>query len=265
MTPAEILERSQWDLFWLPPDVTVLDRPDLLLLTTPRPVVYLNAVLRTRSTDPRALVAEVTGRALSVTPRWMVPDTFPRGPLEAALTAAGWSPGVRHEVRVLPVDAWTGRARVEVRPVLDRDTLLDCLSVAQRAFGSPDRGWTEDSLTADLRQCRDGARVRRFVAYLEGAPASSGGLTAYPELGFGLLWGGGTVPEARGRGAYAAVLHARLEAARHMGLGLVGLYAVEHTSGPIVARQGFREEGEMWFWAPPRPVPVQEGPTGSGP
>lgn len=246
MTPADLLERSQWDLFWVPPDAAVVDRPDLLLVSCPRPVAYLNAVLRTRTDDPAALAAEVEARNPGA--RWMVPDTFDRRPLEAALGARGWRPGKRHEVRVLPVAAWTRAPAVEVRRVEDRATLVDALSAAARGFGAPPGGWTEDSLALDLRACTEGARVRRFVAYVDGAPAASGGLTAFPALGFGLLWAGATVPEARGRGAYAAVLAARVQEARRMGLTSVGLYAVEDTSAPIVARLGFRMEGEMWFW-----------------
>lgn len=246
MTPADQLERSQWDLFWLPPDATTVDRPDLLLVSCPRPVAYLNGVLRTRTSDAPALVAEVSAR--NPRARWMVTDTHDRRPLEAALGAAGWSAGVRHEVRVLPVEAWRRDHTVEVRQVVDLATLRDCVSVADRGFGGTG-AVDETSLDLDLRACTVGTRVRRFVAYLDGVPVASGGLTAFPELKFGLLWAGATVPEARGRGAYAAVLGARVEMARRMGLGTVGLYAVEDTSAPIVARHGFRMEGEMWFWA----------------
>lgn len=249
MTPADLLERSQWDLFWLPPDTTVIDRPDLLLVTSPRPVAYLNTVLRARAATPDlpALIDEVEAWSMGTTPRWMVTDTFDRAPLEAALASQGYAPGESHEVRALPVDGWAHRGGAEVRRVTTRETLLDCVEVSERAFGGG-KSWTEASLAADLRQCTHGTRVSRFVGYVDGKPAASGGLTAFPELGFGLLWAGCAVPELRGRGAYSAVLGARIERARELGLTWVGLYARGSTSAPIVARMGFHHHGGMTFW-----------------
>ena len=61
-------------------------------------------------------------------------------------------------------------------------------------------------------------------------PVSGGGLNLYPDLGFGFLWAGGTVPDGRGRGAYRALLGARVQAARDAGLRAVGLYARVNTS-----------------------------------
>jgi GNAT superfamily N-acetyltransferase len=251
MTPAERLERTQWDLFWLPPDTTVVDRPELLLVTCPRPVRYLNTVLRTRASPERlpALVAQAkaTGRPI----RWQVPDTIARAPLEAALSAAGWTPSDDHEARVLPVDTWRSRRPVAVRRVQDLATLRDCVTVAGAAFGRPDTS-TDAELTFDLRACVDGTRVSRFVAYdADGSPLASGGLTAFPALGFGLLWAGGTAPHGRGRGAYTALLDARVQRAKQLGLAMVGLYAKRDTSAPIVARQGFAAVGEMRFWDRP--------------
>ena len=57
-----------------------------------------------------------------------------------------------------------------------------------------------------------------------------------------------TVREGRGRGAYAAVVAARLHEAARAGCGLVGMYAREGTSAPIVERQGFEKHGPMVTW-----------------
>lgn len=246
MTDAERLEQSQWDLFWIPADAHVTERTELLLVRCDRPVGYLNVVLRGRSP---ALVDEVAGVFGPGRGRWMVTDTAPRASLQDALAARGWQPGARHEVRTLPVDAVSAPPAFEVRTVRDMPTLLDCVRVADAGFGVT-TSHTPGSLALDLRQCVAGARVRRVVAYDGDVPVACGGLTAFPSLGFGLLWAGCTVPEARGRGAYRAVLAARIAHARALGLRVVGLYAREDTSAPIVARQGFRLGGEMHFWAP---------------
>ncbi|MCK6502681.1 hypothetical protein L6R53_04675 [Myxococcota bacterium] len=254
MSADEVLARTQWDLFWLPPDVDVVDRPDLLLLRCEREVPALNVVLRARGApaDLPALVAEVQGRLAGRPARWTVGPLEPGAALEAALHAAGWSPGHLHHGFTLPVDrpAPPSRVGVRARAVTDMAGLRDWLWVAERAFGEP-RGHDPVELEQFLAACTGaGARVRRVVAYdaETGAPLSAGGLTLFPDLGFGFLWAGGTVPEGRGRGAYSAVLAARMELARRAGATAVGLYAREGTSAPIVARLGFARHGAMTFW-----------------
>jgi len=135
-------------------------------------------------------------------------------------------------------------------------SLRDCTGVIGRAFPGG-RAFTQMELEHDLRNCTGpNARVQRFVAYDDksGRPLSSGGMTLYPALGFGLLWAGGTIPEARGRGAYAAILGARIKRARELGFDYVGLYAMVNTSAPIVLRHGFRAYGSMTYWERSRSV-----------
>ncbi len=250
MTPAAMLERSQWDGFWLPPDVTVVDRPELLLRTCPRPAPHLNAVVRTRAdgTNAAALVAEVEGHFRGRRGRWMLPDTFDSVVLIGALAGAGWRENEHYEVRALPVEEWHRSARVVAAPVDSMARLRDAVRVGNAAFGRVETS-TDAELAQDLRACVEGGRVHRFVAYdADGAAMATGGLTAFADLGFGLLWGGGALPNARGKGAYSAVLGARIERAKALGLTTVGLYAKRETSAPIVARMGFRAAGEMRDW-----------------
>jgi hypothetical protein len=252
--PGDILERTQWDYFWVPGDVEVTDRPELLYYSCPRNVPILNAVLRTRA-NPRdlpALIEEVGRAHRGRRSRWFVRDLLASTPLKEALTAAGYAPAVPTFASAIDVGQYAPRAseNIVVRRVSDMTDLRDCVSVIDRAFPGG-RAFTGEELERDLRHCtEEGTRVRRFVAYdaTSSRPLSSGGLTLFPALGFGLLWAGGTVPEARGRGAYSAVVAARIRAAREAGLSYVGLYAVADTSAPIVARQGFQRYGGMTYW-----------------
>ena len=148
-------------------------------------------------------------------------------------------------------DRWRIRADVEVRRVQDPTTLRDAIDVARLSFGRDVEEITEERVRDELGQCAGpDARVRRFVAYdrATGAPLSSGGMNLFPGLGLGFFWGGGTVPEGRGRGAYAAVVAARLQDAAQAGCGLVGMYARVGTSAPIVERQGFEKHGPLVTW-----------------
>jgi hypothetical protein len=113
------------------------------------------------------------------------------------------------------------------------------------------RPLTESDLRDQLHECtRENARVHRFVAYDEatGEPISSGGMTLFPDLRFAFLWAGCTVPEARGRGAYRAILAARSRRAASRGMTHAGLYAMVDTSAPIVERLGFQRYGPMTYW-----------------
>ena len=83
MTPAERLERTQWDYFWVPEDVTVVDRPELLYYTCQRPSPYLNTVLRARG-EPAVMLSEV--HALPARMRWMITDTWDNARLVRALS-----------------------------------------------------------------------------------------------------------------------------------------------------------------------------------
>lgn len=249
MTPAARIERTQWDLFWIPPDVTRVDRPELLFVSCARPSPYLNTVLRTRVSvaDVPRVIAEVEAAMAGRRARWLVPDTIDRAPLLRELRARGWAAADRHEVRALQVSAWERSAPVDVRAVDTMARMRDLCTVTDAAFGRAGAR-SEEELALDLRACTEGTRVHRFVAYDRGVPVAAGGLTAFPDLGFGLLWAGGVVPGARGRGAYTAVLGARIARARALGLREVGLYARAETSAPIVARLGFGSFGEMEYW-----------------
>ena len=257
--PNHLLEHALWDSFWVPPDVTVVDRPEVLILHCPRPIPYLNTVLRTRAPAERiaALIAEARGLHGRCS-RWIVTDTFDSRPLAEELDRADYRPAEHHEARAIQVDAFRPRPRsaVTVRAVDSMARLREQNAVADRAFDMsvPE---TEEALAAALAQCTaPGARMYRYVGYDDADQAiAAGGLTWYSELRFCLLWGGGTIPEARGRGAYSAVLAARIQRARELGATHVGLYARKTTSAPIVERLGFQRWGEMTYWKWP-----DEGP-----
>jgi len=256
MRPDDILEMTQWDYFWVPGDVRVTDRPELLYYSCLRDVPMLNVVTRTRAESERlpALIEEVSRTHENVRSRWLVRDLPSWEPLQRALDAAGYAPKIHTFASAIDVKEYEPRSAegIVVRQVLDMQTLRDSVAVMGQAFGGS-RAMTDEELARDLENCTQGTRVQRFVAYDEATmePVSSGGITLFPALRFGFLWAGGTIPEARGRGAYSAILKARIDRARELGFEYVGLYAVTDTSGPIVYRQGFQRYGTMTYWERP--------------
>lgn len=228
----------------------------------------LNTATRTRA-EPKALhdlIDEVSRAHHDVRSRWLVRDLASSDPLKNALATARYAPTVQTYASAINVREYAPRKvdNIVVRQVLDMPGLRDCVAVIDQAFPGT-RSFTDEELERDLSHCvAADSRVQRFVAYdsKSNRPVSSGGMTIFRALGFGLLWAGGTIPEARGRGAYSAVLTARVNKARDLGLTYVGLYAVADTSAPIVLRRGFKRYGTMTYWE--RPRPFRGGSTAGG-
>ena len=87
-----------------------------------------------------------------------------------------------------------------MRPVVDRETLEDWHHVHTRVFGGarPDDSAFEVELEREVGQVRAGTGMS-VVGYLDGSPVGAAGVSLVD--GWARLWGGSTLPEARGRGA----------------------------------------------------------------
>jgi hypothetical protein len=119
---------------------------------------------------------------------------------------------------------------VEVRRVETDDEWFDAERIAAIAFGEK---------TVPVRRAyTPNPASPIYLAYLDGAPAARGS-ASYSEHGV-TLFGGATLPEARGRGAYRALVAARWEDAVARGTPVLVTQA-SPMSHPILARLGFRE------------------------
>jgi 8-oxo-dGTP pyrophosphatase MutT (NUDIX family) len=87
------------------------------------------------------------------------------------------------------------------------------------------------------------ARQRfRFLARIDGRVVGTGGVTVEGQVA--RLWGAAVHPDARGRGAYRAILAARLEIAARRGARFALVKARSGTSAPILRRAGFVAHGQ---------------------
>ena len=122
---------------------------------------------------------------------------------------------------------------LEVRAIRNAADWTDARRASERAFGAGE-GWREEEFA---RHASDPGWVA-LVAYWGGLPVASARLEMPPGRPFAGLWGGGTVPEFRGRGIYRALVAARAEIARKAGYRFLTVDALP-TSRPILERLGF--------------------------
>jgi len=124
-------------------------------------------------------------------------------------------------------EAPSGAPAVEVRRAESEDDFRLAAHIASEVFGTP-----------YFNPGPGGSESAVYIAYVDGRPAGRAtGL--FSEHGV-TLSGGAVLPDARGRGAYRALVHARWNDAVARGTPLAATDAGSK-SRPILARMGFRE------------------------
>lgn len=226
---------------WLRPESQILDEPDWFQVRTPSATSGMlnsvrRAILQPDQVDSR--VAEVLADHASrrATVHWTVSELCRPLDLSERLIAHGFTrtgrtDGMFRDTSPLPMPA--GVTVQEIGP----EGLEDYLTVAVR-------GWSLDAVAGEETR-RDLARsladpndaLSYYVARVDGEPAGAGVLKQMP--GRGYLLGSSVTPQARGRGAYRALVSARLAALAAEHVPLATIVALEQTSAPICRRLGF--------------------------
>ncbi|WP_189548887.1 GNAT family N-acetyltransferase [Streptomyces lavendofoliae] len=124
---------------------------------------------------------------------------------------------------------------IEIRPVTDAAGVALMAEVHERAFGTDSAGLRRRVL--DRLAARPDT-VAAVVAMAGDRPVSSARLELPPGTAFAGLWGGGTVPEWRGRGVYRALVAHRARIASERGYRYLQVDASD-LSRPILRRLGF--------------------------
>ncbi|MBI4259074.1 MAG: hypothetical protein HY658_00775 [Actinobacteria bacterium] len=133
---------------------------------------------------------------------------------------------------------------VEVRVVRTAEEHLAAIRIAETAFGLEELtgGGDLELASRELAETAAAGHAQQFLAHVDGEPVATGRATFTPH-GV-VLNGGSTLPGARGRGAYRALVHARWEEAVRRGTPALVTQA-GRMSRPILARLGFREVCEI--------------------
>jgi GNAT superfamily N-acetyltransferase len=159
--------------------------------------------------------------------------------LAQRLVAAGLEPQEEEavlvaELRELDLDAPLP-AGVEVRVAADAEAVAVWVEVNELAFGES-YGDVGRLLLRALEHERP--RDVGVIAYTDGEPVSAGRIEFNERSEFASLWGGGTLPEWRGRGLYRATVLERSRLAHERGYHFLQVDALP-TSRPILERLGF--------------------------
>lgn len=123
---------------------------------------------------------------------------------------------------------------VTTRRVASLAELLLAREIQRTAFGILDEG--PDPIQARADFLEEGVTGSTFLALVGGEPAAAA-YASYTPFGI-LLFGGATLPELRGRGAYRALVAARAAEAAERGTPAVVTHA-GRMSRPILERLGF--------------------------
>ena len=142
----------------------------------------------------------------------------------------------------------TPNPEVRIREVTSADAMREA-EMMGRAYGMPT---AVAALFAKMLGA-PGVKSRGYFAYHDGdEPVAWSYLVYLPDSPIVLRGGAATLPEARGKGTYTALVKRRLDDARADGRTAAIIQADRDTSAPICAKLGFRELCSLvvYAWSP---------------
>ncbi|MFC4854442.1 GNAT family N-acetyltransferase [Actinophytocola glycyrrhizae] len=159
------------------------------------------------------------------------PDDLPERLLEAGLVAGAEEALMVADVADVPdIPAPEG---IRVVTVSDEDGLRQVKALHDRVFGG-DHGPVVDS----IRERMPSGAVAPVLAFAGAEAVCAARVDFHVGTDFASLWGGGTLPEWRGRGIYRALVSHRAKLAAGRGYRYLRTDALP-TSRPILERLGF--------------------------
>lgn len=129
-----------------------------------------------------------------------------------------------------------------VREVTNAEGFALLMNVNEDAFGVRAE-WLEKSLKLEISQNPD--KVKAYLAVVDNKIAAAAWMKVYTNVAY--LFGGGTHPDLRGRGAYRALLSKRMAVARSNGIPFV-IAECSPESEKILRSLNFTDAGPALRW-----------------
>lgn len=172
---------------------------------------------------------------------WEVGNSATPNDLAAKLMALGMVPDDPDPVAtgmVLSKSLEPSAGKVTVRRVETLKDYISCCEIVQECFQSP----ADDDVEQQFRQFQADPQKTRWIAFLNDKPVAMADAT---HLEFAtILNGAATLPDARGQGAYRALLAARSAEAKLRGAPMLVTQAGS-MSRPILKSLGFEEKTKV--------------------
>jgi GNAT superfamily N-acetyltransferase len=205
---------------------------------------------RLSEADADEVIADEIARAGEASFEWKLYSHDRPADLPERLRAAGLAPEPVEMVMVAAIDDLdlpvTPPDGVRLLTVDDDAGVQTMLRVHDEVFGP---GTTFPSVVGAVRTSL-GMRPRPMeavIAWADDVPVSAGRVEFHEGTDFASLWGGGTLPEWRGRGVFRALVGHRAVLARDRGFRYLQVDALP-TSRPILERMGFQPLAETTPW-----------------
>jgi Acetyltransferase (GNAT) domain len=237
-------------------DTRIIERPGWFQVATPSsPGTWRNEIIHSDvlEADAERVIDEViaTYHAMQKPVKWSVgPWTRPLdfGERLARRGFVSWNVvGMGMSTASTLASANEGVRVVEVEERQGLATYAEC---AQRAWESPlpEIEAEIDALAAAIAE----RTIRLYVVEVDGSPVGAAATVARGDYAY--LLGAAVEPKGRGRGAYRALVAARLGDLFRSEIGYAVTHAREHTSAPILARLGFETlfRSQCWTLDPPQ-------------
>lgn len=170
---------------------------------------------------------------------WKVYDHDTPPDLKERLLEHGFLPEELEALLVMDLETLPGvfwePITADVRRIADPAHLAHVTEIESAVWGEP-FGDLQDILRADMQETP--GKLSVYAAYADDKPASSAWIYYYPDRQFAELYGGATIPEARGKGLYTALVKARAREARERGVRFLTVDA-SPMSRPVLEKLGF--------------------------
>jgi ribosomal protein S18 acetylase RimI-like enzyme len=185
-------------------------------------------------------------RQLGKEVEWKLHDYDGPPELAALLESAGFAPDPPETLLILdlsndPIPARTLHGAT-VERVVDLGGLREAVAVSRSAF-APEPGWDLSDYVGRLGD----PTMEVFIARIGGQVVSAGRLELPRGRSFASLWGGGTLPQYRGRGIYRELVWARTAFAKSKGYRYITVDA-RSSSLPILRQLRFEPLAEVVGW-----------------
>jgi GNAT superfamily N-acetyltransferase len=245
---ATLLELAEEPGLWLPPEPT----HDVVVADGYCVVTYGRSVWvhRIRLAEGAVAAAVEDVRSLlrargldEVT--WWVGERSAPADLAERLAGLGLEADDPAQMTTLAIESEPGGTpQVEVRRVESFDDYLIALEIDWTAFDLPaeERGQRRAAARAAWPLIVADGRSSVYLAHLEGEPVGFARAVFAPWAA--LLLGGATLPQARGRGVYTALVHARWREAVARGVPRL-VVSAGPMSAPILEKLGFTRLGRV--------------------